>query len=108
MKYKIEGEYKDHHMEWSLQLKDGELNDVKDFVMHGLPSLMQDLFEKIAKNLKEDSKESPDKIIGVMSLIGLMAQNRLSEYLTESLDKMLEEEDNEEWVEVNPREILHG
>lgn len=108
MKYHIEWEYKDQCMSGCLELNDWELNELKDFVMHGLPSLIQDLFERIWKKLKDESHESPDKIIGVMSLIALMTQNRLSEYLTESLDKMLWEEDNnKEGVEINPREILH-
>lgn len=106
MKYHIEGEYKDHCMSGSLEYEWG-LNDLKDFVMQGLPSLMQDLFEKIAKKLRDESQESTDKIIGVMSLVALMTQNRLSEYLTESMDKMLAEDNNEEKVEVDPRKILH-
>ena len=106
MKYHIEWEYKDQCMSGSLEYE-WWLNDLKDFVMNGLPSLMQDLFEKIAKKLKEESQESPDKIIWVMALVALMAQNRLSEYLTESMDKMLAEDNNEEKIEVNPREILH-
>lgn len=112
MKYCIEWDYKDNTMSWTIQIEDADNSDFKDFIMYWMPWLIEDLFEKFWKNLKEKAKReniSYDKIIGVISLTSIMCLNNVSEKLTASLNEFLAdypdqnpEEDSEEGsVEIN-------
>lgn len=112
MKYCIEGDYKDNTMSWKIQIEDADDSDFKDFIIYWMPWLIEDLFEKFWKNLKEKAKReniSYDKIIGVISLMSIMCLNNVSEKLTASLNEFLAddpdqnpEEDSEEGsVEIN-------
>ena len=112
MKYCIEWDYKDNTMSWKMQIEEADNSDFKDFIMYWMPWLIEDLFEKFWKNLKEKAKReniSYDKIIGVISLMSIMCLNNVSEKLTASLNEFLaddpdqnQEEDSEEGsVEIN-------
>lgn len=92
MKYCIEWDYKDNTMVWNMQIQNADNTDLKDFIMYWMPWLIQDLFERFWKNLKEEAKEkniSYDKILWIMSLMTVMCQNTLSEKLTTSLNEFL-------------------
>ena len=92
MKYCIEWDYKDNTMMWKIQIEDHEDSELKDFIMYWMPWLIEDLFIRFWKNLKEEAKAkniSYDKIIGVISLMSIVCLNTLSDKLTSSLNEFL-------------------
>ena len=111
MKYRIEWDYNDNCLKWSMQIESSGSTDLKDFIIFWMPWLIQDLFEKFGAALKEKIKSaelSEDKVIWVMSLMSIMCQNTLSDRLTESLNNFLGEENEEiiDEINLNPRNSL--
>ena len=99
MKYLMEGTFEDNCMSGKVQIKEAEASEVKDFIMNGMPEMIQDLFARLCQNLKEKAMEenmNPDKIISAMSLVAIICQNRISENLTQTLNQFLWEIDEEQ------------
>lgn len=99
MKYLMEGKFEDNCMSGKVQIKEADISDVKDFIMNGMPEMIQDLFARLCQNLKEKAMEenlNPDKVISAMSLVAIICQNRVSENLTQTLNQFLWEFDPEQ------------
>ena len=99
MKYLIEWTFEDNSMSGQVQIKDADVSEVKDFIMHGMPEMIKDLFSRLCKNLKDKAMEENldrDNIISAISLIAMMCQNSVSENLTETLNQFIWEFDSEE------------
>ena len=99
MKYLMEWTFKDNCMSGKMQIKEANASEVKDFIMNGMPELIQDLFYKLCQNLKEKAMEenlNSDKIISAISLIAIMCQNTLSENLTKTINQFMGELDSDQ------------
>ena len=111
MKYCIEWDYNDNHLDWKMKIQEADQSDFKGFIIYWMPWLIQDLFERFWKNLKDQAKKeniSYDKVIWVVSLMSIMCLNNLSDKLTSSLDEFLADDpdqDSEEEVEEGSVEI---
>ena len=99
MKYLLEWTFEDNCMSGKVQIKEAGADEVKDFIMNGMPEMIQDLFYKLCQNLKDKAIEenlNPDKVISAMSLVAIICQNRVSENLTQTLNEFLWEFDPEQ------------
>lgn len=94
----MEGTFEDNCMSGKTQIKEAEASDVKDFIMNGMPEMINDLFKRLCHNLKEKAIEDNinlDKVVSAMSLVAILCQNRVSENLTQTLNEFLWEVDDE-------------
>lgn len=99
MKYLLEWTFEDNCMSGKMQIKEADASDIKDFIMNGMPEMIQDLFSKLCQNLKDKVTEenlNPDKVISAMSLVAVICQHRVSENLTTTLNQFLGEFDSEQ------------
>ena len=104
MKYCLEWDYQDNELSWTTKIESADSTELKDFIIYGMPNLIQELFERFWAVLKERAFKdnlSEDKIIWVMSLMSVICQNTLSDRLTESLNNFLWEETEETIEETN-------
>lgn len=104
MKYNITWEYKDSVMKWGIQIENADLWELKDFVMHGMPSLTNEFFQRLCKAMLDEPNIDKNERIWVMAMIWMMAQNELSEYLTKSMNDRLGQLDNEVTIEKDNEE----
>jgi len=109
MKYLFEWTFEDNCMSGKMQIKEADASEVKDFIMNGMPEMIQDLFARLCQNLKEkatDEDLNHDKIISAMSLLAIVCQNRVSENLTKTLNQFMGELDPEEEEKDQKRENI--
>lgn len=114
MKYLIEWTYENDHLQWNVEIKNAEINDVKDFLINWMTEMMQDLFTSICQNLKKKSETEDitwDKIISVVSLVAIMCQSELADKLTKALNTFLwdidSDEDDSNQKDENPWDSLY-
>ena len=99
MKYLMEWTFEDNCISGKMQIREADASEIKDFIMNGMPEMIQDLFYKLCQNLKDKAMENDfnhDKIISVISLVAVMCQNKISENLTKSIDQFMWELDTDQ------------
>lgn len=108
MKYDIKWEYLDNRLEWSMQISNSSMWDMKDFIMEWMANLTAELFTRMAQTMLNERTEeiSEDQILWALCLVAIMSQNSLSEKLTAAInnimwdmdiDKDEEDEDSDPW-----------